>query len=210
MNRHLDKGLDKLQNIILDMAEHSEKTVLSAIDAYKQGKNLKEEIYESSKNIRNLENEVSQLSVELIARNQPVASDLRFIKSCMEIAHGFYRFGRYAYDISQVLDVFEDLSICDKSAMEKAANQANKMIKLSIKAFIERDLTIAQKLREMDEVVDTIYLDFVKKAANTPDASLKCSLSGTLILRYIERIADHAVYIGDSVVYIISGKRDLR
>ena len=57
------------------------------------------EIFESSAKLRFLQDEVSELTIELIARFQPVATDLRYIKSCMEISYGFSRFGRYAYDI---------------------------------------------------------------------------------------------------------------
>jgi len=206
----MDIGLERLKNMILDMAEHSEKTVSTAIEAYIHGKDLTQQIFDSSEQLRMHQDEVSELAVELIARYQPVASDLRFIKSCMEIAYGFSRFGRYAYDIIQVLGIFGDLSMCDKTAIEKAGNQVKEMIRVSIKAFTERDVNLARKLREMDDVVDNTYLDFVRGAAQTSEANLTCSISATLILRYLERIADHAAYIGDSVLYIVSGERASR
>lgn len=208
MARLMDTGLERLKNMILDMAERSQQTVSTAIDAYINGKDLTKQIFKSSEELRMHQEEASNLSVELIARYQPVASDLRFIKSCMEIAYDFSRFGRYAYDISQVLTLFGDLSSCDKAPVEKAGNEAKEMIKLSIKAFAERDITLAKQIRQMDDVVDKTYLDFVQKAAKTQgEADLKCVLAGTLILRYLERIADHATYVADSVVYIVSGER---
>ncbi len=207
MARLMDVGLEQLKNMALDMAKLSENTVVTAIDAYSEGKDLSEQIYRWSEELRMLQDEVSELAIELIARYQPVASDLRFIKSCMEIAYGLSRFGRYAYDISQVLGIFGDLSMCDKTIIDEVGINATKMIKLSVKAFAERDVVLAKKLREMDEVVDKIYADFVKKAAQNSKANIKCSLSATLILRYLERIADHATYIGDSVLYIVTGER---
>ena len=62
----------------------------------------------------------------------------------------------------------------------------------------------------MDDLVDNIYLDFVKKAAHGTGTDMKCTVSGTLILRYLERIADHATYVGDTVLYITSGERSPR
>ncbi len=62
----------------------------------------------------------------------------------------------------------------------------------------------------MDDMVDNIYLDFVKKSAQTQEADVKCTVSGTLILRYLERIADHATYVGESVLYIVTGERAAR
>ena len=157
-----------------------------------------------------LQDEVSELAVEIIARYQPVATDLRFIKSCMEVSYGFSRFGRYAHDISDVIGIFGDLSGCDRDAVQKAGAQAKEMIRVSIKAFTERDVEKASVLKKMDDVVDNIYLDFVKKAAHLHEADLKCVVSGTLILRYLERIADHATYVGETVPYIVSGERSAR
>lgn len=206
----MDIGLEKLRGMIFDMADLSNNTVTTAIDAYVQGKDVRGRIFGWSEELRMLQDEVSELAVELIARYQPVASDLRFIKSCMEVAYGFSRFGRYAHDIADVLGMFGDLSACDKSLIHQAGDQAKSMISLSIKAFAERNVELASKLNEMDDVVDNIYTDFVKKAARVPEGDLKCTVSATLILRYLERIADHATYVGESVVYIVTGERAAR
>jgi phosphate transport system protein len=206
----MDMGLDRLRNMIIDMGKLSDNTVSTAIDAFVQGKDMRERIYGWSEELRILQDEVSELAVELLARYQPVASDLRFIKSCMEIAYGFSRFGRYAHDISDVFGVFGDLSNCDKSPIEEAGEHTKNMIRLSIKAFNERDVELANRVREMDDVVDNIYLSFVKRAALGAGTDLKCTVSGTLILRYLERIADHATYVGETVLYIASGERSPR
>ena len=206
----MDLGLERLRNMVLNMAELSQNTVSTAIDAYVQGRDLRDRIYGWSEELRMLQDEVSELAIELIARYQPVASDLRFIKSCMEVAYGFSRFGRYAHDISDVLGIFGDLSSCDRAAIHEAGAQAKQMILVSIKAFTARDVQLASQLKKMDDVVDNIYLDFVKKSAQVPEGNLKCFVSGTLILRYLERIADHATYVGETVLYIVSGERAAR
>ncbi len=210
MVRLLDIGLERLKSLILEMAGLSEKTVSAAIEAYMEEKDLSKEIFQRSEELRALQEEVGELSVELLARYQPVASDLRFIKSCMEISYDFSRFGRYAYDISQVFGIFGNLSMCDKNDVERASKQASEMIRLSIQAFTNRDAELGKEVAEMDDVVDEIYLNFAKKVISTPESNLKCSLSGTLILRYLERIADHATYIGESISYILSGRRTPR
>lgn len=212
MPRLMDIGLERLRNLVLDMAELSQNTVSTAIDAYSQGRDLRDRIYGWSEELRMLQDEVSELAVEIIARYQPVATDLRFIKSCMEVAYGFSRFGRYAHDISDVMGIFGDLSACDRDAVQKAGDQAKEMIRVSIKAFTERDVEKATVLKKMDDVVDNIYLDFVKNSAhaNHQAEDLKCVVSGTLILRYLERIADHATYVGETVPYIVSGERSAR
>jgi phosphate transport system protein len=208
--RLMDIGLERLRNMVLDMAELSQNTVSTAIDAFVQGRDLRERIYGWSEELRMLQDEVSELAVEIIARYQPVATDLRFVKSCMEVAYGFSRFGRYAHDISDVMGIFGDLSACNREAIEEAGAQAKDMIRISIKSFTERDVELAGKLKKMDDVVDGIYLDFVKKSAYEREANLRCVVSGTLILRYLERIADHATYVGETVAYIVSGERSAR
>jgi phosphate transport system protein len=210
MPRLMDIGLEKLRNMVLDMAELSQNTVTTAIDAFVQGRDLRDRIYGWSEELRMLQDEVSELSVEIIARYQPVASDLRFVKSCMEVAYGFSRFGRYAHDISDVIGIFGDLSSCDRRPIQKAGAQAKDMIQLSIKAFTERNVELAAKLKKMDDVVDGIYLDFVKRSAFEVEGNVKCVVSATLILRYLERIADHATYVGETVPYIVSGDRSAR
>ena len=210
MPRLMDIGIEKLRNMIIDMGNLSDSTVSTAIDAYVQGRDMRERIYDWSEELRMLQDDVSELAVELIARYQPVASDLRFIKSCMEIAYGFSRFGRYAHDISDVFGVFGDLSACDKTPIQEAGEQTKNMIHLSIKAFNEKDVELANQVRKMDDLVDNIYLSFVKRAAHSTGIDLKCTVSGTLILRYLERIADHATYVGESVLCITSGERSPR
>ncbi|MBC7090648.1 MAG: phosphate uptake regulator PhoU [Nitrososphaeria archaeon] len=203
----MDIGLERLKNLVAEMGEYSAKTVFLAIDSYGQGEDLMDHLYVRSKEIQKMHDEASELAVELIARYQPVASDLRFIKSCMEIGYGFLRFSRYAFDISQVLRLFGDVTVCDKKEVIRAGEHVKEMVKISIKAFIEKDIDLAKKVREMDTLIDKMYLETLKKASKTTNNNIKCIISEVLVLRYIERIADHATYIADSVVYIVSGEK---
>lgn len=207
MPRLMDLGLEKLTNLVLDMAKLSEKSVITALLSYMEGRDLKTEIFKWSEELRVLQDECSELAVELIARYQPVASDLRFVKSSMEIAYGFSRFGRYAFDIAEVLRMFPDLSDCDRSTVQKMGENVKEMISTSIQAFTTRDVELAKTLPAKDDEVDAIYTGHVKKTIEGSGGNLKCSISATLILRYLERIADHACYIGESVVYIVTGER---
>src|SRR5258708_12754842 len=100
----------------------------------------------------------------------------------MEVAYGFSRFGRYAHDISDVIGIFGDLSSCDRHVIQEAGTQAKDMIRVSIKAFTERDVELAGRLKKMDDVVDNIYLDFVKKSSQHPKGNLNYRAPATLIL----------------------------
>ncbi len=197
----------------MDMATLSVRSVDRAIESYEKESGSKDQIFEWSEQLRVLQDEVTELAVELIARYQPVATDLRFIKSCMEISYGFSRFGRYAYDIMDIIGTMGPLSHCDKSPVLDMANTAREMIHLSIKALRTQDKDAAKKLYEMDDTVDALYRKYLREIitpTNKKDMKdmimdPRCYLSTLLILRYLERISDHACYIGDSVHYIVTG-----
>jgi phosphate transport system protein len=203
MPRLMDMGLDKLNSLLLEMAELSERAVAAAIDAYNKG-GKGTEVKDMCRRLQTLHRQVSDLSMEIIARYQPVATDLRFVKACFEISYGFFRYGRYALDIVEVLEMFGDIGKCDHSSVESTARKTQEMIQLSVEAFARRDLVKARSIPAMDDVVDESYRNNLRKVIQEK-GNLKCSLSATLILRYLERIADHATYIGESVEYITTG-----
>jgi phosphate transport system protein len=211
LTRLLDLGIDRIYNIILDMAKLSESSVLTAIESYEENTRIKRQIFEWSEKLRVLQEEVADLAIELIARYQPVATDLRFIRSCMEISYGFSRFGRYAYDIVDVLETIGSISDCDKSTVLEMAGTVREMVQLSLQSLRSRDKDAAQKLYQMDDTVDTLYRKYLREVVTlktNQDKSFidpRCYISSLLILRYLERISDHACYIGDSVHYIATG-----
>ncbi|VFJ14163.1 phosphate signaling complex PhoU family protein [Candidatus Nitrosocosmicus franklandus] len=210
MARLLDMGLSKVSSIILDMANLAESTVTKAITSYNNDDHsAKKPIFESSAKLRFLQDEVSELSIELIARFQPVATDLRFIKSCMELAYGFSRFGRYAYDIISVLEILGPLQLCDKTPVMRMSKIVLEMMGLGVTALRLRDNSNLSKVYEMEEMVDVLYRKSLRELSQiiqTNDYSdNRCNISTALILKYLERISDHACYIADSVNYIETG-----
>jgi phosphate transport system protein len=218
LTRLLDLGIDRISNVIMDMAKISENSVFAAIESYQESTHIKKQIFDWSEKLRVLQEEVSDLAIELIARYQPVASDLRFIKSCMEISYGFSRFGRYSYDIVDLLETMGSISDCDKSAVLEMAKTVRGMILLSLQALQSRDKSAGEKLYRMDDTVDTLYRKYLrdiitpsqeqqndKRLTARNNNNPRCYISALLILRYLERISDHACYIGDSVHYVVTG-----
>jgi phosphate transport system protein len=201
----------------MDMAELSKMCVLSAIESYEKNIVKKTQILEWSEKLKVSQSNVSDLATELIMRYQPVATDLRYIRSCMEIAYGFYRFGRYAYDIVEVLETMGSFNKCDKSLVIKTANLTYEMIRLSINALKTKEKETVSKLYNTDNSIDAVYRNYLRDLitlkTDSGDHLLKdprCAISALMILRYLERIADHACYIGDSVYYIVTGQSSPR
>ncbi len=203
MPRLMDMGLDQLNSMLLEMAALSQSAVEASIEAYNQG-GKGADVRKMAQRLQSLHRQVSDLAMEVIARYQPVATDLRFIKACLEISYGFFRYGRYALDIAQVLEIFGDLDKCDRSAVVETARVTRDMIRMSADAFARRDVNLARQIRVMDDTVDEHYRNNLREVMASK-GNLRCSLSATLILRYLERIADHATYIGESVDYIVTG-----
>ena len=202
----MDMGLERLSNAIGDMGNLAQDSVMKAIQAYARGERITQEAMNRAHQLSLVANEVEEIAMELLVRYQPVATDLRFIKSCLEIAYGFQRFGRYALDIAQVLEIFGDLSQCDKAGVEEMSSMVAQMINQSIQSFKSRDTKIARSLRHEDDQVDRMYLDQIRRISKG-HVQVKCALASTLVMRYVERIADHTCYIGDSVTYIVTGSK---
>ncbi|MEM4278003.1 MAG: phosphate uptake regulator PhoU [Candidatus Nitrosocaldus sp.] len=206
MRRLLDVGINRLSNLLHDMSRVSQECVAMAIDAYLSNRSIVQEVYTRTNQLAILKEEVNDLAVELMIRYQPVAADLRFISSCMEVAYDLVRFGRYAYDIAQIREQFGDLGNCDKGMIASMAEIVSKMLEDSITAFNSKDEGLAERLIRIDDAVDSSYRNNLKRIVDD-GMDLRCALSSVLVMRYLERIADHAVYIGELVRYMVSGER---
>jgi phosphate transport system protein len=190
------------------MGHLSEELVNSALESYDKGTMLRSQIFEGSEKLRFLQIEVTDFATELIARYQPVTRDLRLIQSFMDAAYGFSRFGRYAYDIAEVLEAIGPLQNCDKSQVSVMQKTVKEMIQLSVHSMENLDKNASQKLYMMDDSVDSMFRNYLKKAMTQTKKrgfEPRCYASTLLILRYLERIADHACYIGDCVHYVVTG-----
>lgn len=179
-----------------------------ALDSYLEGKNLRNEAHKLSQEIRSLYDEVGDLTFDMILRYQPVASDFRLIRSCIEISYGFTRFGRYAYDITVVRDMFGDLSECKNQVVYTLSGEIKHMISMAIQCFATLDLEKAKQLKTDEDLVDRYYNKHLPMLINS--SNVKCALADALVLRYLERIADHAAFMGESVNYIVTGQRHFR
>ena len=212
MTRLLDLGIARTRDIIGEMSKISEICVSTVLESYTKGDVKKREMFEWAENLRILQEEVSDLAFELIARYQPVATDLRYIKSCLEISYVLARFGGYGYEIVEVLDMMGSISECDKTVVTEAAKVTSEMISLSVNALDFKDKLASDKLYDMDDTVDLIYRNYLReivtasKESRDMYADPRCVISSLHVLRYLERVADHACYIADSVSYIVTGK----
>ncbi len=204
MTRLIDPSLQKLSFIMAEMGDMVIESVSLAIDSYLDGTNTKAKVLQLSDAIRNKYFEVEDLTFDMLLKYQPVADDFRFIRSSTEISYAFSRFGRYAYDITLVRDLFGDISECKNASLVESSKKVKHMIRESIMSFAELDVRKAAKIREDERFIDRIYKDRLPKLIESKDT--KCALAEALLLRYLERIGDHAVFMTDAINYIVTGK----
>ncbi|MGI0004634.1 MAG: phosphate signaling complex PhoU family protein [Candidatus Nitrosotenuis sp.] len=207
MTRLIDPSLGKLSLIMSEMGDLSLQSFILAIDSYIYGKNTVNQVRDISNEISKKYFQVADLTFEILLKYQPVADDFRLIRSSIEISYGFSRFGRYAYDITQVRDMFGDITECDKSWLVEVSNKVKAMIKDSVTYFAELDIRKAVTIQQNEEFVDKLYKERLPMLINSNNT--KCALAEALVLRYLERIADHAIFMSDAINYIVTGKHKL-
>ncbi len=204
MTRLIDPSLEKLSSIMADMGNMVIDCISLAIDSYLTGKNTKDEVLRISDSIRLKYFEVEDLTFDMLLKYQPVADDFRLIRSSTEISYAFSRFSRYAYDITMVRDLFGDVSECINDSLVESTKKVKHMIKEAVTSFAELDVRKAIKIREDEKVIDKIYKERLPKLIESNN--VKCALAEALLLRYLERIGDHAVFMSDAINYIVTGK----
>ncbi|MCS7119653.1 MAG: phosphate signaling complex protein PhoU [Candidatus Bathyarchaeota archaeon] len=210
MSRIIDAGLEELSATLHKMGKLAYRIVSMSLTECLEGEDLHEEVREMSDMLVAMADDVEDKAFELIARFQPVASDLRTIKSYMKIAYDFARFGRYALDISYTNKRLEGVKSCEKWVnlhIHEMGERTLEMIRLSADALRSHDPKLAEKISEKENEVDNLYFDFLNKLMEEKDAAIRCVVSSVLIVRYLERIADHATYICESIIYIATGRK---
>jgi phosphate transport system protein len=117
MPRLMDLGISSVCDNLSEMGNMAQRSIQIALDSYFQNNRSRKKVFELNEKLRSLEDEVGDIATELVARYQPVAKDLRFIRASMEIAYIFWRFGRYSYDIIDTVDELHIGLDCNKTAV---------------------------------------------------------------------------------------------
>ncbi len=208
MHRLLDVGLEQLTVMVYKMGEVAEKVINTSIRGYTNGEDATSVVHEFSDVLATMTVEIENKAFELIVKYQPVASDLRIINSYMKIAYDFERYGRYAWDISFTHKQLVGLDKCAESSelIQKLAEKVLDMVSMSVCALKENDGDIAQNLALVEKEVDELYFAYLNELAEATMQS-KCTMCNLLVSRFLERIADHTTYVGESIVYIVSGEK---
>ncbi|MCK5243893.1 MAG: phosphate signaling complex protein PhoU [Desulfobacterales bacterium] len=208
---HLHKELERLKKRILSLGAMAEERVRMAVKALDlRDAALAEKIINSDHEIDELEVDVEEECLKILALHQPVAIDLRFLIATIKINNDLERVADEAVNIAQRVVVLTkrvrlDLPFSYSLMAEKSAA----MLKESLDAFVNMDDDLALHVRVSDDEVDTMLneaYDAVKHAISEHPERVGYLINLLLISRHLERIADHATNIAEEVVYLIEGE----
>ena len=202
---------DKLE----EMAIHAKDAISISIESLEDLDHKKaRQAIEIDKELFTLQIEVEQRCLDLIALQTPVARDLRRVGTAFKVVTDLDRIGRYATDIAEITLSFpSDAHLKRLVSIPHMADLTVQMVEKAVKALVSEDLQLAQELEDDDEAVDSLYDEIFREIVTyMMDGNLKIATGANYILvaRYLERIADHAVNIGERVTYLVTGKRPRR
>ena len=207
---HFQIQLAELKDKLLAMAALAQQAVESAVDAYLlRDQNLCQFVKQNETAIDSAQRELDEMAYELLAKEQPMAIDLRFILAVIKINGDLERIGDQSMGISRrTRDIMKTEQVelpVDFAAMGEVAGR---MIRTAILSLLEGDARLADAVREMDDEIDRMnrraQADLLKMIQEQPRATQQ-AMNGLMVSRSLERIADHAANIATDVIFWIRG-----
>ena len=204
------QSLDELKERLLIMAGMAEQAIQRSIEAYTtRDLSICELVFRSEPAINRLEREIDQMALDLLAMEQPMAIDLRFILAVIKINHDLERIGDQSVGLARrtrdslKMD-FIDLPV-DLGAM---GEYSTRMIRTAIQALLEGDARLADSVRDMDDEIDRMnrraITDLLSLIQERPNCTQQ-AMNGLFVARSLERISDHACNIASDVIFWVRG-----
>ncbi|MFH1189066.1 MAG: phosphate signaling complex protein PhoU [Candidatus Omnitrophota bacterium] len=212
MERHFDQELMELKKDLLKMGAFAEEAIYKSVEALKnRDAGLAAAVISGDKDVDRLELEIDEKCVDLIARYQPMAKDLRFITTGMKINSELERIADIAVDIAQ-----RTLEIVDKPLLKplidipKLAAIAQNMVKTAIDSFVKSDIELAKKVMvsdpEADQLRNRIQKELIEDYMSKDGSTAPRAVQLLLIARFLERICDHTTNIAEDVIYLVQAE----
>lgn len=205
-------SLTDLKNTLLKMSGLVERVLDDAIRSLVQGDlELAESVIADDEKINDLEHQIENESIHLIATQQPVAKDLRKLVSAIKIASELERMGDLSVDIAKTtIRLKGEQLIKPLVDIPRMAGIAQQMVRESIDSYVMEDVEKARVMAELDNQVDALFSKVVRELHILAAEDVKKvdqTVPLAFVARYIERIGDHATNIGESVIYLVTGQK---
>lgn len=210
MHRHFEIELKDLKEQILAMGGHVELAIDAATQALIQRKpEMILQVHEMEDKINREHMAIDEFCLQLLARQSPLAADLRLVIAVLKISTDLERMGDQAVNIAyNTKDYLAHDPIKDLIDIPKMAKSVRSMVRDSLDAFVRQDKELAQQVLKQDDIVDAlkdkVFQDLIVYMTNHPK-NVEQALDLILIARNLERLGDHATNIAEDVIFVVSG-----
>ena len=211
MLRHFDKDIEELKDLLLRMGAMVEDTISQSIRALlERDTELAEAVIANDDEIDRMEVLIDQKTIELIAKMQPTAVDLRFVATIMKITPELERIADLAQDVCErVTELNREPQLKPMVDIPRLASDAQAMVRSALDSFVRGDASLARHVIAQDDNVDHLteqsFRELLTYMLEDP-RNISRAIRLTFIGKYFERMADGATNICEMVVYLVEGK----
>lgn len=209
--RHFDRDIEDIKDLLLRMGALVEDAIQQSIRALlERDAELAEAVIANDGRIDRMEVEIDERVIELIAKMQPTATDLRFVAAVMKTTPELERIADLAQDVCErVLELVEEPPIKRLVQLPRLAEDAQAMVREALDAFVRSDAALARAIIARDDEVDQLTADSFRVLLTymlEDPRNISAAIRLTFIGKYFERMADGATNICEQVVYLVEGK----
>jgi len=211
MHRHFDNDIEQIKDLLLRMGAMAEDAISESIRALlERDTALAEEVIRNDDRIDQMELEIDRRTLELMAKMQPAAVDLRFVAAMMKITPELERIGDLAQDVCErAIELNREPQLKAMIAIPRLATDAQTMVRKALDAFVRSDGNLAREVIAMDDSIDQqteqSFRELLTYMLEDP-RNISRAIRLTFIGKYFERMADGATNICEMVVYLVEGK----
>jgi phosphate transport system protein len=211
MTRHFDRDIEHLKELTLRMGAMVEDAISDSIRALlERDSAVAERVIADDDAIDQMELEIDQHTVELIAKMQPAAIDLRFVATAMKITPELERIADLAVDVCErAVELNREPLLKPLIDIPRLARIAQDMVRQSLDAFVRRDASLARQVIARDDEVDMLTEQSFRELLTymlEDSRNISRAIRLTFVGKYFERMADAATNICEMVVYLVEGK----
>jgi len=211
IQRHFDRDIEEIKDLLLRMGAMVEDSIQQSIRALLEvDVAIAEQVIANDDRIDQMEIQIDQHVIELIAKMQPAAGDLRFVATVMKITPELERIADLAQDVCErAIELSREPAIKPLVYLPRLAEDAQKMVREALDAFVRGDSALALKVIRDDDVVDQLTEDSFRALLTymmENPRNISAAIRLTFIGKYFERMADGATNICEMVVYLVEGR----
>jgi phosphate transport system protein len=213
-NKHYEGQLRSLKEKLLLIGHKAEASIADATRALIERKpSLAQRVIDEDDQLDQLELEIDDICLEILAREQPVASDLRFIATAMKIVGDIERIGDNGVNIARrALEILDEPELKPIIDVPVAAAAAQRILKESLDAFVNGDAELAKRVIEGDRYIDDVCEQMLRELLTymfEDPTTISRALRLIFVARNLERVGDHAANIAEMVIFLVDGQ-DIR